>query len=94
MYVKLAVTLKYDTAGFSETLTSKTSKICHNTKHIFFKFRLHVVINVVSVPYHLVLLQLFLWLLNSADSTAVADIISKYLLITMKYIATHQDVWH
>jgi hypothetical protein len=32
MYVKVAVTLKNDTAGFSEMLASKNSKKCHNTK--------------------------------------------------------------
>jgi len=91
MYVKFAVTLKNDTADFSEMLASKTSKRCHNTKDWLFKFCLHDVINVVSMPYHLVRLQLFLWLLNSADSTAdnLADIVSKYLLSTVKYIPTH-----
>jgi len=91
MYVKFAVTWKNDTAGFSEMLDSKTSKRCHNTKDRFFKCCLHDVINVISMTYHLVSIQLFLWLLNSVHSTTdkLTNIVSKYLLITVKYTATH-----
>jgi len=67
----------------------KLLKMSQHKRLIFFKFRLHDVINAVSMLYHLVQLQLFLWLFNSADSTAdnLADIVSK--VIAVKYIAVH-----